>query len=814
MIRPRSLAGIACLVLLAPASLHAVPPSMSPTPGRGVHRAPAVIDNTTTMDVNNLEMFVTNHGSYARDLMTGNAGLLFPRGTTNAVVFAAGTWVGATVNGQTRVAVAEYSDEYVPGPMLNGTFQPDQLRFKNYKILRGNTTSSDYLNWPVQDGAPLDAVGNPLLLGDATIWSVFNDADPNIHTNNAGTTLPLGLEIQQTTFAFNRAGALGNVIFVKLKLRNRGLNLLEQVYASLWSDPDVGGPADDLVGCDTTLALGYAYNATNADLRYGSTPPAVGFQLLQGATVPAGPGVTDTLGMTAFTKYINGTDPTSAFETYNYLRGLNRDGTDMHVGGVDTTAAVTRFQVSGNPVTGTGWLDTNPGDRRMYVITGPFTMAPGDEQEIVGAIIVGQGSDRLASISDMRAKASVALQVYRSVFLLDFNVTAPPSRSVLEGAPLVFNVIAHDPEGGALTLQASNLPLGATFTDHGDGTGEFQWTPGFDQAGEYATQFTAERPDGATTSALTRITVVDVNRAPIADAGGPYSTFVGGSVAFDGTGSTDPDGSPLAYSWAFGDGETGTGPTPMHVYGVTGTYGVALTVSDGSLSNIATTTVTVLEGLVARVFTSGGNRLIRLSSGKATWCAEIEPVGRSFDVTSVDLASVVMKSEGTGSVSEIQAIAGKTAIGSDRDGNGVAEITACFRKEDLRLLFANVQGSASLPVLFEGNVRTGGFFHAPSTIGVMGGGGPSSVAVSPSPLRSRGAFEFATTRPGRISIRLFDVSGRLVRTITDETAPSAGYRRIEFDAKDDAGTKLGAGIYFYRVGVPEGTAVGRLLVVR
>lgn len=812
MIRARSLFALACLVLLVPEPLSAIPPA-SVAAGRGVHRAPAIIDNATTMDVNNLEMFVTNHGSYAYDLTTGNAGLIFPRGGTTTTVFAAGTWIGALVNGQPRVAVAEYSQEFVPGPMLNGGSQPDQPRFKNYKILRGNTTSPDYLNWPVQDGAPLDAAGNPLLLGDATIWSVFNDADFTVHTNNAGTTLPLGLEIQQTTFAFNRAGALGNMIFVKLKLRNRGLNFLDQAYVSLWSDPDVGSALDDLVGCDTTLALGYAYNATNADLRYGSTPPAVGFQLLQGATVPAGPGVTDTLGMTAFTKYINGTDPTSALETYNYLRGLHVDGSQMHVND-DTTAAITRFQVSGDPVTGTGWLDTNSSDRRMFVVTGPFTMAPGDEQEVIGAVIVGRGSDRLASISDLRTKAVTAIQAYRLVFLLDFKVTAPSSRSVLEGAPLVFDVTAHDPEGGALTLQTSSLPLGATFTDHGDGTGEFQWTTGFDQAGEYAIQFTATRPDGATTSALTRITVVDVNRAPIADAGGPYSTFVGGSVTFDGSGSSDPDGLPLTYTWAFGDGESGTGVAPIHVYGATGSFGVALTVSDGALSDIATAVVTVLDGLVARTFTAGGNRTIRLGSGKSTWCTEIEPVGRSFDVSSVDLASVVMKSEGTGSVSEIHAIGTKTGFGADRDGNGVAEITACFQKEDLRLLFANIQGSASLPVVFEGNVRTGGFFHAPSTIGIQGGGGPSSVAVSPSPLRTRGAFEFKTTQPGRVSIRLFDVSGRLVRTITDEASSSAGYRRIEFDARDDAGATLGAGIYFYRVGVPEGIAVGRLLVVR
>ena len=347
------MAALAALLLVAPSSAAAAPPSTGSASGRGPHRGPALIDNTARMDVNSLDMVVTNHGSYAYDLITGNAGLVFPRGSTKTVVFAAGTWIGALVNGETRVAVGGYSQEYAPGPMQGGTFLPDQSRFKSYKILRGDTGSSDYLNWPVQDGAPLDPLGNPLLSGDATIWSVFNDADPAFHTNDAGSTAPLGVQVQQTTFAFNRSGPLGNMIFVKLKLKNGGSDRLEQVYVSLWSDPDVGGFTDDLVACDTTLALGYAYNATNQDGQYGATPPAVGFMLLQGPIVPGGSGVSDTLGMTAFSKYINGTDPVSAVETYNYMRGLGADGSPIHVN-EDTTAAITTYQVSGDPVSGTG----------------------------------------------------------------------------------------------------------------------------------------------------------------------------------------------------------------------------------------------------------------------------------------------------------------------------------------------------------------------------------------------------------------------------------------------------------------------------
>lgn len=52
------------------------------------------------------------------------------------------------------------------------------------------------------------------------------------------------------------------------------------------------------------------------------------------------------------------------------------------------------------------------------------------------------------------------------------------------------------------------------------------------------------------------------------------------SCAFDGSGSTDPDGTIAAYAWEFGDGTTGSGATPTHNYANAGTYNVKLTVTD------------------------------------------------------------------------------------------------------------------------------------------------------------------------------------------------------------------------------------------
>ena len=76
-------------------------------------------------------------------------------------------------------------------------------------------------------------------------------------------------------------------------------------------------------------------------------------------------------------------------------------------------------------------------------------------------------------------------------------------------------------------------------------------------------------------------TVTPTNQPPVANAGGPYAGLEGGQVAFDGSGSSDPDGDPLTFVWDFGDLSDPTpGSGPTHKYLDDGMFGVTLTVTD------------------------------------------------------------------------------------------------------------------------------------------------------------------------------------------------------------------------------------------
>ena len=440
-----------CLLLMASVAVAATPtgPKRKARPARTNPE-----DSGQKIDINNISMVVKNTGSFAFDTENGASGLEFPKGTGKFAVFAAGFWMGALVNGDVRVSVAEYSDDYRPGSAAGGTpDDPAKPEYKVYKLNRvyldatgaidaatRDAVLADYVAGAVPHGAPPVSVlpdGSLSIIGDQMMWSVYNDLGKDASHNGASSQMPLNIEVQQTTFAFSRQGPLGNTVFMKYKIINRGTQTLTDAYVSQWSDPDLGGATDDLVGCDTTLSVGFVYNATNNDEQYANQAPCVGYDFLQGPRVPiTGPngapnGIAPsfrTLGLASFNKYPNGAGPADSTETYNFMKGLNGDGSPL----IDpTTNQPTPFNVSGDPVTNRGFLDSAPSDRRLMLSSGPFTMAPGDEQEVVVGIVVAQGTSRLASVALMKCFDAAVQAAYD----VNFNLPSPPNNPVVSITP-------------------------------------------------------------------------------------------------------------------------------------------------------------------------------------------------------------------------------------------------------------------------------------------------------------------------------------------------------------------------------------------
>jgi len=115
-----------------------------------------------------------------------------------------------------------------------------------------------------------------------------------------------------------------------------------------------------------------------------------------------------------------------------------------------------------------------------------------------------------------------------------------------------------------------------------------------------------------------------INEPPLANAGPDQTAIVGETVRFDGSGSSDPDGTIVSHEWNFGDGApTQSGVAVSHVYTTPGTYIVTLIVTDnGCATETDTTAVTILTPAQAIDVLIGIVEDMNLQQG----------IGNSFDV--------------------------------------------------------------------------------------------------------------------------------------------------------------------------------------
>ena len=303
------------------------------------------------------------------------------------------------------------------------------------------------------------------IAADQVIWTVYNDLNESL-VNGLYGCKPMGIETQVTLWGYKRTDALGNIYFKKHTFINKGgvdtsgtgqkgSFWLDSMYVAQWADIDLGNAGDDVVGCDTVLGMGFVYNGNAIDTEYrgfGLACPVSGFDFLAGPIVPGAPGDSGVvnlkrvygkknLPMTSFAFFSAGgaiSDPrprnwtTGAFRWYQMLKGYAAKGS---VGSPDEfypfPPGLTpgKFPFSGDPTKPhnnlTNYLDgtgpafsPSPGDRRIILGSGPFSLNPGDTNEVVVAGVLGIGSDRLSSVAVGKFNDLFAQNTYNALFVV------------------------------------------------------------------------------------------------------------------------------------------------------------------------------------------------------------------------------------------------------------------------------------------------------------------------------------------------------------------------------------------------------------
>jgi len=459
----------------------------------------AIALSSSQITVANSSMWVRNDGKSANS-PTNRAGIIFPFETSNTVYQDGLVWGGQVSDGQSgteslRVGGQTFRVGTQPGNIVSpgvAATGPDAL-YRVYRIRPDwqsidsldliyeaslineidtsevtqqqiqaviNQYQRDWEEWPVSLGAPYvdennngnwdPGVDTPgIRNADQTIWFVSNDLD-TLRTRFMYGSPPVGLEVQTTIWAFFEPGsAISDAVFKRYRLIYKGATAttpgsarIDNMYLSQWSDSDIGNYIDDVVGCDTTLNMAFAYNGQPTDTEFANDPPAYGYQLLQGPIVVSPGDTADfnfgerigfrNLDMTSFVySAVGGAIPRpvlgsydGTLQWYNQLQGfqaLTTDSIPYVIGSGPRSGEATVLPLSGDPESGSGDVDglgnnLPAGDRLMALNTGPFSMALNDTQEVIIAALGTQAGSYLTSVTELDATADFLRLAYESDF--------------------------------------------------------------------------------------------------------------------------------------------------------------------------------------------------------------------------------------------------------------------------------------------------------------------------------------------------------------------------------------------------------------
>jgi hypothetical protein len=253
-----------------------------------------------------------------------------------------------------------------------------------------------------------------------------------------------------------------------------------------------------------------------------------------------------------FTVLDDGLPPASASETIAISIGNNRAPVLQPIGnragdpGVEFSIPVFAMDPDEDPLTlvvsglpegarfedggdGSGQLDWLPGPNQVgvytltFIVTDAGVPAGSDSEQVTVAIGVVNRPPELSPIGD---------------------------RTALVGVPLVIPLSASDPDQDPLAFSVSGAPLDATLVDHGNGTGEWSWTPPSEGSLLLGLVLTFSVSDGGVPSASDSEEIVVTrgagNRPPVLGAIGSRTLRVGESLSATITAS-DLDGDGLRF---------------------------------------------------------------------------------------------------------------------------------------------------------------------------------------------------------------------------------------------------------------------------
>tara|TARA_Y100000739_G_scaffold229577_1_gene244800 strand:- start:114 stop:3320 length:3207 start_codon:yes stop_codon:yes gene_type:complete len=235
--------------------------------------------------------------------------------------------------------------------------------------------------------------------------------------------------------------------------------------------------------------------------------------------------------------------------------------------------------------------------------------------------------------------------------------------------------------------------------------------------------------------------------------------------------------SDLYYLWSFGDGNTSTEESPSHTYESSGEFTVKLEASDGA--NYSSKTI---------------ENYIVVVSNEA-------PVATPLDTIKVGLRSTVIIdldsvfTDPDNDSLSYQVFSSNVYVASTDISDNLLQITGVWPMVCTLIIDANDgnDGKASVTVVVEVG---GGLLGLEETATL-----PDKYELSeayPNPFNPSTTLRFALPEASNITLTIYNMLGQKVRTYDMQSTP-AGYHAIKWNATNDYGDPVGAGVYLYQL---------------
>ncbi len=404
-----------CLLLAGPAgATSSKTTSTTSQPGIELPDKALTLDGRYVHDVGQVWHHVTNWGllgsaySVQSTLFADSPSCMWPAGSGDEYLWAAGLWVGGVKLGEELVSAGGWASEWRPSEAAGDTIHRTALGAAGgarYPAPDADDDGDGLEDEEILNG--LDDDGDGLVdedyaaYGDQHFVCTYRDNE-GLAVEQMPDHTPMDLEVVQQSIQWALPG-YNEFVGYDFTITNIGVVTLEQLYVGMFSDNDIGprsyagAAGDDMAGfASETVDLpgGQSVPVQVAYMYDGAAQPVpgyVGWVLLDhttdstGLAAPAAPAVLSYQRFSGNASFEMGGDPTNDTEAYDLM---SRDQHDPDA------------------------LPGQTADYRVLMSSGPFaTLAPGESLRYQVALVMGAGLDEMLA-NAARARLAYAGQAF------------------------------------------------------------------------------------------------------------------------------------------------------------------------------------------------------------------------------------------------------------------------------------------------------------------------------------------------------------------------------------------------------------------